>query len=96
MELVTRPWLAARSGGILTIVVLINALDLIDVCKTDERISRFGNYLGKTLRAPSTEPAVIELTAKSLTRLNQVSEGSTCVLYSLKYGKQGTRRVQGL
>ena len=31
---------AAKSGGILTIVVLINALDLIDVCKTDARISR--------------------------------------------------------
>ena len=32
---------AAKSGGILTIVVLINALDLIDVCKTDARISRY-------------------------------------------------------
>ena len=64
-------------------MVLINALDLIDVCKTDARISRFGNYLGKTLSARSTEPAVIELAAKSLTRLNQVSEGSTRVLYSL-------------
>ena len=31
---------ARQSGGILTIVVLINALDLIDVCKTDARISR--------------------------------------------------------
>ena len=51
VELVTRPWPAARSGGILTIVVLINALDLIDVCKTDARISRFGNYLGQTLSA---------------------------------------------
>ena len=31
---------AAKSGGILTIGVLINALDLIDVCKTDARITR--------------------------------------------------------
>ena len=31
---------AANSGGILTIVVLINALDLMDVCKTDSRITR--------------------------------------------------------
>ena len=31
---------AAKMGGILAIVVLINALDLIDVCKTDARITR--------------------------------------------------------
>ena len=62
---------AAKSGGILTIVVLINALDLIDVCKTDARISRFGNFLGQTLGS-STEPAVIELAAKALARLTQV------------------------
>ena len=48
LDLITRQMLdhvkagdaAAKSGGILTIVVLINALDLIDVCKTDARITR--------------------------------------------------------
>ena len=49
LDLITRQMLtenvkagdaAAKTGGILTIVVLINALDLIDVCKTDARISR--------------------------------------------------------
>lgn len=63
---------SAKLGGILTIVVLINALDMIDVCKTDTRISRFGNFLGQTCLASSTESDVIELAAKALARLTQV------------------------
>ena len=31
---------SAKLGGVLAIVALINALDLVDVCKTDTRISR--------------------------------------------------------
>ena len=46
---------AAKLGGILTIVVLINALDALDVCKTDARISRFGNFLCQTCLANSSE-----------------------------------------
>ena len=96
IEVVTRPWLAVRSGGILTIVVLINALDLIDVCKTDARISRFGNYLGKTLSAPSTEPAVIELAAKALARLTQVSGTYTANLKNQLVTHEFKRAVENL
>ena len=32
---------SAKLGGVLAIVALINALDLVDVCKTDTRISRY-------------------------------------------------------
>ena len=46
---------------------------MIDVCKTDARISRFGNYLCQTCLTGSSEPAVIELAAKALARLTQVS-----------------------
>ena len=38
---------SAKLGGVLAIVALINALDLVDVCKTDTRISRFGNFLSE-------------------------------------------------
>lgn len=64
---------SAKLGGVLAIVALINALDLVDVCKTDTRISRFGNFLCNTCLANSTDPAVIELSAKALARLTQVS-----------------------
>ena len=37
------------------------------------RISRFGNFLCNVCLAPSTDPAVIELAAKALARLTQVS-----------------------
>lgn len=46
---------------------------MIDVCKTDARISRFGNYLCQTCLGGSSEPEVIELAAKALARLTQVS-----------------------
>ena len=64
---------SAKLGGVLAIVALINALDLVDVCKTDTRISRFGNFLCNTCLANSTDPVVIELSAKALARLTQVS-----------------------
>ena len=32
---------SAKLGGVLAIVALINALDLVDVCKTDTRISKY-------------------------------------------------------
>ena len=64
---------SAKLGGVLAIVALINALDLVDVCKTDTRISRFGNFLCNTCLANSTDPVVIELAAKALARLTQVS-----------------------
>ena len=64
---------SAKVGGVLAIVALINALDLVDVCKTDTRISRFGNFLCNTCLANSTDPVVIELSAKALARLTQVS-----------------------
>ena len=64
---------SAKLGGILAIVALINALDLVDICKTDSWISRFGNYLCNTCLANSTDPVVIEYSAKALARLTQVS-----------------------
>ena len=64
---------SAKLGGVLAIVALINALDLVDVCKTDTRISRFGNFLCNTCLANATDPAVIEMSAKALARLTQVS-----------------------
>ena len=64
---------SALLGGILAVVALINALDVIDIGKTDTRISRFGNFLCNACLAPSTDPAVIELAAKALARLTQVN-----------------------
>ncbi len=64
---------SAKMAGVLAIIALINALDLVDVCKTDTRISRFGNFLCNTCLAGSTDAAVIELAAKALARLTQVS-----------------------
>ena len=71
---------SAKLGGVLAIVALINALDLIDVCKTDTRISRFGNFLCNTCLANATDPAVIEMSAKALARLTQVSGTYTATL----------------
>jgi FKBP12-rapamycin complex-associated protein len=71
---------SAKLGGVLAIVALINALDLVDVCKTDTRISRFGNFLCNTCLASATDPAVIELAAKALARLTQVSGTDTANL----------------
>lgn len=64
---------SAKLGGVLAIVALINALDLVDVCKTDTRITRFANFLCYTCLATSTDPVVIELSAKAFARLTQVS-----------------------
>ncbi len=63
----------AKVAGVLAIIALINALDLVDVCKTDTRVSRFGNFLCNTCLAGSSNQAVIELAAKALARLTQVS-----------------------
>ena len=87
---------AAKSGGILTIVVLINALDLIDICKTDARISRFGNFLCQTCLASSTEPAVIELAAKALARLTQVSGTYTVNLMNQLVTHEFKRAIENL
>ena len=65
---------SAKLGGVLAIVALINALDLVDVdlC-TSARFSQFGNFLCNTCLANSTDPVVTELSAKALARLTQVS-----------------------
>jgi FKBP12-rapamycin complex-associated protein len=61
---------AAKLGGVLAIVALINA----DVCNTNDRVSRFGNYLRNNCLPPNTaDVAVIELAARAIARLTQVS-----------------------
>lgn len=70
LELVKAGDAASKLGGILAIVALINA----DVCNTNDRISRFGNYIRNNCLPPNTQDrAVIELAAKAIARLAQVS-----------------------
>ena len=70
LELVKSTEPASKLGGILAIVALINA----DVCNTNDRISRFGNYIRNNCLPPNTQDVmVIELAAKAIARLTQVS-----------------------
>ena len=64
--------------------------------KTLPFLFRFGNYLGKTLSAPSTEPAVIELAAKALARLTQVSGTYTANLKNQLVTHEFKRAVENL
>ena len=73
-----------------------NLLDLIDVCKTDARISRFGNYLCQTCLAASSEPSVIELAAKALARLTQVSGTYTANLKTQLVNHEVKRAFENL
>ena len=69
LELVKASDPSSKLGGILAIVALINA----DVCNTNDRISRFGNYIRNNCLPPNTQDvAVIELAAKTIARLTQV------------------------
>jgi hypothetical protein len=69
LDLVKATEPASKLGGILAIVALINA----DVCNTNDRISRFGNYIRNNCLPPNTQDvAVIELASKAIARLTQV------------------------
>ena len=54
----------------MAVVALVNA----DVCNTNDRVSRFGNYLRNNCLPPATgDAAVIELASRAFARLTQVS-----------------------
>ena len=57
---------------------------------------RFGNFLGQTLAAPSTEPVVIELAAKALARLTQVSGTYTANLKNQLVTHEFKRAIENL
>jgi len=70
LELVKAGEAASKLGGVMAIVALINA----DVCNTNDRVSRFGNYLRNNCLPPNTsDAAVIELASCAIARLTQVS-----------------------
>ena len=66
------------------------------MCKTDARISRFGNYLCQTCLAASSEPGVIELAAKALARLTQVSGTYTANLKTQLVNHEVKRAFENL
>ena len=74
----------------------LHIADLIDVCKTDARISRFGNYLCQTCLAASSEPAVLELASKALARLTQVSGTYTANLKTQLVNHEVKRAFENL
>ncbi len=70
LDLVKSPDSASKMGGAMAVVALINA----DVCNTNDRVSRFGNYLRNNCLPPATsDAAVIELASRAFARLTQVS-----------------------
>ncbi len=64
----------SKLGGVMAVVALVNA----DACNTNDRVSRFGNYLRNNCLPPATsDPAVVELTARAFAKLTQVSGTAT-------------------
>ncbi len=70
LDLVQSPDPSAKMGGVMAVVALVNA----DVCNTNDRVSRFGNYLRNNCLPPAaSDPAVVAMAARAFARLTQVS-----------------------